>query len=197
MSIQLNGKPGMRLDMPSIRTSRLLLCPLRAEQSSALSRLADDPVIANMTATVPSPYTLEHAQAFIADAPEQFAAGRTLSLGVHAQETGELTGVVSLRLSTSHRSGNLGYWIGADYRNQGYTSEAVQGLLMHGFTVMNLNRIAGQCFADNMASARVLEKCGLSYEGCMKEAFLKNGVFKDMLLFGLLRSQYEPAEAAQ
>ncbi|MCQ3016049.1 GNAT family N-acetyltransferase [Pseudomonas tremae] len=184
----------MSVLLPTIRTSRLLLAALRPDQASTLSRLADEPTIAAMTSTLPSPYTLEHAQAFIAEIPEHFAAGRTLTLGVHVRETLELTGVVSLRFSKSHHSANLGYWTGADYRNKGYICEAVQGLLMHGFTNMNLNRIAGQCFSDNPASARVLEKCGLSYEGCMKEVFLKNGVFKDMLLFGLLRSQYVASE---
>ncbi|KAA8711059.1 GNAT family N-acetyltransferase [Pseudomonas cannabina] len=183
-------------ELPRIRTSRLLLAALQPEQASALSRLADELVIATMTAALPSPYTREHAQAFIAEIPGHFAAGRTLSLGVHIKETSELTGVISLRFATSHHSANLGYWTGADYRNKGYASEAVHGLLTYGFNNMNLNRIAGQCFSDNLASAKVLEKCGLLYEGCMKEAFMKNGVFKDMLLFGLLRTQYEASEAA-
>ncbi|MEE4817817.1 GNAT family N-acetyltransferase [Pseudomonas alliivorans] len=78
---------------------------------------------------------------------------------------------------------------------QHYMREAALGLLDYGFAVMNLNRIAGQCFSDNLASARVLQACGLAYEGQMKEVFLKNGVFRDMLLFGLLRSQYESLEA--
>ena len=181
--------------LPIIRTSRLLLAALQPEQALALSRLADEPTIAAMTAALPSPYTLEHAQVFIAQTHDQYAAGQTVSLGVHIQATGELTGIVSLRLSMSHHSGNLGYWTGTRYQNQGYACEAAKGLLKHGFKDMNLNRIAGQCFSDNPASARVLEKCGLSYEGCTGEAFLKNGVFKNMLLFSLLRSEYESSEA--
>lgn len=181
--------------LPTLRTSRLLLAALQPEQALTLARLADEPTIAAMTAALPSPYTLEHAQAFIAETHDQYASGQTVSLGVHIQATGELTGIVSLRLSMSHRSGNLGYWTGLQYQNRGYACEAAKGLLRHGFTEMNLNRIAGQCFSDNPASARVLEKCGLSYEGCTREAFLKNGVFKNMLLFSLLRSEYEPSEA--
>ncbi|MCI3943807.1 GNAT family N-acetyltransferase [Pseudomonas syringae] len=186
----------MSLPLPTVRTSRLLLTALQPEQAPTLSRLADEPTIAAMTSALPSPYTLAHAQAFIAQAHEQFAAGQTLSLGVHVKETGALAGVASFRFSTLHQHANLGYWIGVDYRNNGYTSEAVRGLMTYGFTHMNFHRIAGQCFSDNLASAKVLEKCGLMYEGCMKGAFLKNGVFKDMLLFGLLRAQYEASEAA-
>ena len=185
----------MSRPLPTIRTSRLLLAALQPEQALTFARLADEPTIAAMTSALPSPYTLEHAQAFIAETHDQYATGQTVSLGVHIRESGELTGIVSLRLSISHRSGHLGYWTGKEYQNQGYACEAAKGLLKHGFTDMNLNRIAGQCFSDNPASARVLEKCGLSYEGCTREAFLKNGVFKNMLLFGLLRSEYESSEA--
>lgn len=88
-------------ELPRIRTSRLLLAALQPEQASALSRLADEFVIATMTAALPSPYTREHAQAFIAEIPGHFAAGRTLSLGVHIKETSELTG--SFRYASRHR----------------------------------------------------------------------------------------------
>ncbi|MEE4086298.1 GNAT family protein [Pseudomonas viridiflava] len=183
----------MSSELPSIQTSRLLLAPLRPEQATTLAHLADDPVIAAMTGMLPSPYTLAHATAFIAEGAEQFANHKALCLGVHLG-TEELIGVVSMRLAMPHRSAWLGYWTGAPYRNKGYMREAAQGLLDHGFNVMNLNRIAGQCFSDNLASAKVLQACGLAYEGQMKEVFLKNGAFKDMLLFGLLRSQYESLE---
>lgn len=143
---------------------------------------------------LPSPYTLEHAHAFIAEGAPQFAAGKALCLGVHL-DTQTLIGVVSMRLAAAHRSAGLGYWMGAPYRSNGYMREAAQGLLDYGFTALNLNRIAGQCFSDNVASAKVLQACGLAYEGHMKQVFLKNGVFKDMLVFGLLRSQYESLEA--
>lgn len=113
-----------------------------------------------MTSALPSPYTLEHARAFIAQTHDQYAAGQTVSLRVHLQESGALTGIVSLRLSLSHRSGHLGYWTGIQYQNQGYACEAAKGLLRHGFTDMNLNRIAGQCFSDNPASAVVPRSAG-------------------------------------
>ncbi|MEE4857048.1 GNAT family protein [Pseudomonas alliivorans] len=184
----------MSTELPSIQTSRLLLAPLRPEQATTLAHLADDPVIAAMTGMLPSPYTLAHATAFIAEGAEQFANRKALCLGVHLG-TEELVGVVSMRLTMPHRGAWLGYWTGAPYRNKGYMREAALGLLDYGFAVMNLNRIAGQCFSDNLASARVLQACGLAYEGQMKEVFLKNGVFRDMLLFGLLRSQYESLEA--
>ncbi|EGH49301.1 GCN5-related N-acetyltransferase, partial [Pseudomonas syringae pv. pisi str. 1704B] len=37
--------------------------------------IADEPTIAAMTAALPSPYTLEHAQVFIAQTHDQYAAG--------------------------------------------------------------------------------------------------------------------------
>ena len=99
---------------------------------------------------------------------------------------GSLLGVINLKLNLRHRSGHLGYWMGAPWRGHGYMTEAVQAVLRHGFESLDLHRIHTACFAINPASARVLEKAGLALEGCSREAFCKDGVFLDLLQFGAI-----------
>ena len=60
-----------------------------------------------------------------------------------------------------------------------------------GFEALGLQRVGSQCFARNKESARVMEKIGLRYEGCMRQAFLKNGVYEDMLGFATVRDDWE------
>ncbi|KWV89390.1 hypothetical protein PFLmoz3_00942 [Pseudomonas fluorescens] len=54
-----------------------------------------------------------------------------------------------------------------------------------------MQRVGSQCFARNKESARVMEKIGLRYEGCMRQAFLKNGVYEDLLGFATVRDDWE------
>jgi len=152
--------------------------------------LANDPDIANNTAAIPSPYTLETAHVFIDGQAENYRSGHSLGLGIYLRGTGELIGVISLRLSAAHRSGHLGYWVAAHCRRQGYAAEAAAQIMAFGFRELALQRVGSQCFASNKGSARVMEKIGLGYEGCMKGAFLKNGVHEDMLLYGLVRADW-------
>ena len=61
----------------------------------------------------------------------------------------------------------VGYHIGADYTKQGYATEAVKAFLPVIMPKLGLQRIKGICLADNLASRKVMERCGFvkEYEG--------------------------------
>jgi RimJ/RimL family protein N-acetyltransferase len=81
--------------------------------------------------------------------------------------------------------------VAAPCRNQGYAAEAARAVMDFGFAELGLYRVGSQCFARNKESARVMEKIGLLYEGCMRAAFLKNGVYEDLLGFATVRNDWE------
>lgn len=179
--------------LPQLSTPRLLLRALEMDQAETLFTLANGPKIADNTANIPSPYTLETAQDFIAGIAEKYRAGDLLNLGMHVRETAELIGIVSLRVNARHHYGHLGGWVAAHCRNQGYAAEAASAVIGFGFTELGLQRVGSQCFGRNQESARVMQKIGLRYEGCMREAFLKNGVYEDLLVFATVRDDWERA----
>lgn len=61
----------------------------------------------------------------------------------------------------------VGYHVAKNYRGQGYATEALLALIQFVKTEKNLDKIYGICVSDNVASKRVLEKCGFKkeYEG--------------------------------
>ena len=61
----------------------------------------------------------------------------------------------------------LGYHIGAAYTRKGYATEAVKAFLPVILPKLGLKQILGICLADNLASRKVLERCGFirEYEG--------------------------------
>lgn len=181
----------MRSELPQLSTPRLLMRALENHQAKTLCALANGPKIADNTASIPSPYTLETALDFIAGMQAKFRSVGLLSLGVHVRDTGALIGIASLRINATHHYGHLGGWTAADARNLGYATEAATALMDHGFAELGLHRVGSQCFSRNKASARVMEKIGLQYEGCLRGAFLKNGVHEDMLVFATLREDWE------
>ncbi|PHN24035.1 GNAT family N-acetyltransferase [Pseudomonas sp. ICMP 460] len=183
----------MPTELPQLLTPRLLLRALEMHQAEVLCVLGNGPNIADNTANIPSPYTLEVAQSFISASAEKYLAGDLLSLGMHVRETGELIGIVSLRLNARHHYGHLGGWVAAHVRNQGYAAEAASAVMDLGFAELGLQRVGSQCFGRNKESARVMQKIGLKYEGCLREAFLKNGVYEDLLSFATVRDDWERA----
>lgn len=181
----------MSSDLPHLSTPRLLLRALEKTQAETLCALANGPKIADNTASIPSPYTLEIALDFIDGMQAKYRSAGLLSLGMHRRDNGELIGIVSLRINAAHRYGHLGGWVAADARNQGYAAEAATALMDYGFAELGLHRVGSQCFSRNKESARVMEKIGLQYEGCMRGAFLKNGVHEDLLVFATVREVWE------
>lgn len=170
--------------MPPVQlhTPRLRLSALQPEHAARLAELGDDPLIAAHTANIPSPYTLEAAESYISQSCTD-GDNPTFAIELH---DGTLLGVINLKLNPRHRSGHLGYWMGAPWRGHGYMTEAVRAVLRHGFEALDLHRIHTACFAINQASARVLEKAGLQLEGRSRQAFCKDGVFHDLLQFGVI-----------
>lgn len=183
----------MSSELPHLSTPRLLLRPLERHQAETLCALANGPKIADNTASIPSPYTLQTALDFIDGMQEKFRSANLLSLGAHLRDSGELIGIASLRINPANRYGHLGGWVAADARNQGYAAEVATALMDYGFAELSLYRVGSQCFSRNKESARVMEKIGLRYEGCLRGAFLKNGVHEDMLVFATLREDWEYA----
>lgn len=152
------------MHLPVVETSRLCLMKLCAEQSARLAELGNDPVIAAFTASMPSPYTTEAAHEFIERSALAIERDLNYVFGIH-RRPGELIGVLNVRPQQRHRSGHIGYWIGSEFRNQGFATEAVQAAMGFGFSVLNLNRIHTACMANNHASALCWRRQASSWKG--------------------------------
>lgn len=85
------------------------------------------------------------------------------------------------------QSGITGYWIGAPFARQGFMREAIQAVVHHAFTVMDLSRIEAGCLPENTASRHLLEQCGYKYEGVAQSYLQINGRWRNHVLYANLR----------
>lgn len=86
------------------------------------------------------------------------------------------------------QAGTTGYWIGAPFARMGYMREAVQALVHHAFTVMDLSRIEAGCLPENTPSRRLLERCGYKYEGVAQSYLQIDGRWRNHVLYANLRA---------
>ena len=77
----------------------------------------------------------------------------------------------------------VGYWLGEQFWGRGVMTEALTAVTDFCFDNFPLRRIAAEVFANNPASARVLEKAGFTLEGRLKNHILKDGEVLDSLLY--------------
>ena len=85
------------------------------------------------------------------------------------------------------QSGTLGYWIGERFARRGYMREAIEGLVHHAFTVLELSRIEAACLPENAASRAVLERAGFKYEGVAQSYLQIDGRWRNHVLYANLR----------
>ena len=133
---------------------------------------------------VPHPYPEGGAAAWIATTQP----GRDFA--IELRETGEVVGGMTINAQHQHRRGALGYWCAVPHWRRGYATEAVRAVIDYGFRDLELNRVWAQCYGDNPASRRVLEKVGMTYEGCLRQHSFRLGRFADSLQFGILRGEW-------
>jgi ribosomal-protein-alanine N-acetyltransferase len=117
------------------------------------------------------------------------AQGTALPLLLIRREDQALLGAITLdniRRGPS-QSGTLGYWIGERFSRRGYMREAIQSVVHHAYSTLDLSRIEAACLPENVASRGVLEKCGFKYEGVAQSYLQISGRWRNHVLYAALR----------
>jgi RimJ/RimL family protein N-acetyltransferase len=161
------------------------LRPWNIEDAESLVENANNFEIARfMSDTFPYPYTIEHANNFIAfatkDEPIHIFAieidGKAVGgIGIHPQ------------VDIMKKNAELGYWLGEKYWGKGIISKAIRKIIPWAFKTYDITRIYARPFGSNMVSQKVLEKAGFILEARIKENIFKNGAYLDELIYAIRR----------
>ncbi len=83
------------------------------------------------------------------------------------------------------------YCIGSDFQCRGFATEAAKAVISYGFNKINLHKVQICTKTVNKPSKRVIEKCGFTYEGTLRDFFYFDGEYVCRLYFSILRSEFE------
>lgn len=105
---------------------------------------------------------------------------------VTLKSSGQLIGNCGIRRdSPEAREADMGYELDPNHWRKGYATEAAGAVLDFGFSSMDLQRVTAWCIADNVASARVLEKIGMKLEKRMRHHQYFKGRWWDTLWYAI------------
>ena len=149
---------------PSIlHTERLLLRPPRATDAKAIQSLAQNPKIAEMTATIPYPYPLSAAEEWIEQVNVMRSDHRLAVYLICHRERDEVMGVISLR-QLSNSEINLAYWLGEDFWRNGFCTEAGEAILAMTED-LKISPVIAKHLKGNEGSRAVLLRLGFNQTG--------------------------------
>jgi 8-oxo-dGTP diphosphatase len=157
---------------PVLRTKRILLRPLQAEDAPAFHRLINDWDICRKLPDAPFPYPVKLAGEWIAAAAADRQAGKAQQFALVEAASGVLIGCAGLRLARDGKSADLGYWLGRKYWRQGFGLEVATRLTSWGLAEMRISRVTATVAEDNEASLAVLRRAGFTETGKGTKAFL-------------------------
>jgi [ribosomal protein S5]-alanine N-acetyltransferase len=84
------------------------------------------------------------------------------------------------------QTGEIGYWLGTEFRGQGFMREAVSTIQKFAFVNLRLHRIEAACIQTNTKSIALLQHSGFHYEGSARAYLEINGRRQDHHLYACL-----------
>ncbi|MBU1099684.1 MAG: GNAT family N-acetyltransferase [Bacteroidetes bacterium] len=173
----------MRIQIDDILNVR----SFRTDDYIPLAKRANNEKVAiNLRDAFPNPYTQQDAKEWI-----ELATSSSPETHFAITNNNECIGCIGLTLQEdifSH-SAEIGFWIGEDFWGKGIATLAAKALINYGFIELSLDRIFAYVYSSNIGSIRVLEKCGLNYEGKMVRGAIKQGLYIDLLQYAVLNQQ--------
>ena len=111
------------------------------------------------------------------------------------KNTGECIGQIAYFLvDNKNNFAEIEYCIGSAFQCKGFATEATKAVIAYGFEKMNLHKVQICTKTINAPSKRVIEKCGFTYEGTLRDYFFMNGEYVGRLFFSILRNEFETME---
>jgi len=133
--------------------------------------------------------TVEDALAFIRSSLEIFAAHQGFTTAIWYRD--QVAGVVGThRIDWRNRRAELGYWLAREFEGRGVVTDACRLFIIRLFDEMDLNRVEIRCAAGNTKSIAIPRRLGFKLEGTLRDAELVNGRYHDLLVYGMLKSEW-------
>jgi [ribosomal protein S5]-alanine N-acetyltransferase len=176
---------------PILRTQNLIIRPFEPSDANDIQRLAGDKSIADTTLNIPYPYEDGMAEHFIKKAKQRLTDGLSFEWAIELKAIKKIIGAIGLiNYSKRYQTAELGYWIGKSYWNNGYCSEAAKKMIEFAFSNLKMHKVYACHFKRNKASARIIQKIGMKYEGTFKEHVRRWNHFEDLVYLGILNPDW-------
>ena len=180
------------MPLPRLEGRKITLRQLRRSDAEDIRKNANSREVGRYIVHLPYPYSLRHARSWIERSLRLARSKKEFHFGITEMKSGRVVGMVGLRM-VDFKNGNaeVGFWIGKNHWNKGYTTEAVKLITHFAFNKLKLERIYAVVLDKNIASARVLEKNGFKREGTWRKAHVIGRNRHDVYGFGIMKNEFK------
>lgn len=176
----------------TLETDRLILRKLKhSDAENMFNNWVSDKEVTKYLTWAPHKYlydTKELLEAWIG----RYNNLRFYQWGIALKDSDEVIGTIS-SVGMNEKIGlvHIGYCISKDYWNKGITSEALKEIIRFFFEEVKANKVESRHDPKNIFSGKVMEKCGMKYEGTLRQADWNNSGVCDTSYYGILAEEYK------
>lgn len=181
--------PGSRV----LETARLTLRPFcAADAQQAFDNWMSDPLVTQYLTWAPHG-DIAFTRRLLAAWEEEAKLDDVFHWAIVLRGSGEVVGDISVvSLDRRAESAQVGYCLCRRLWGRGIMTEALSAVIGYLFAAVGVWRIEGTYVADNAASGRVMEKCGMQREGVARQAWvLPSGERADLVHRAVLRGEWQ------
>ena len=177
----------MELETPRLILRRFTMTDAQAVYDNWAS---DDGVTKFLT--WPTHDSVEISQMVVSDWVSHYGEDHNYQWAIVPKDVGEPIGSISC-VHWDDRVGRveIGYCIGRNWWHQGFTTEALTAVIRYFFEQVGVNRVEACHDANNPHSGDVMKKCGMHYEGTLRQYGLNNQGVCDICWYGLVARDRE------
>lgn len=135
-----------------LHSRRLILRQYKKNDKESLIKLLNDKEVSKWTERIPFPYTEKHADWWINNKPENDYVYAIVKNDNHS-----LVGGINITVK-----GEIGCWIGRQYWNQDFATEAIERIKNFGFEELKLEKVWAATHKENKTVFRLIEKTGFT-----------------------------------
>ena len=153
---------------------------------------ANDKNVSLYMGHMPYPYRLKDAGKFICRVQKVTKNKTGYRFGIEDKVTGKIIGSIGAdNVDRQNKNVMIGYWLGKKYWHQGFCGEAVNLFLKFLFEKIKVNMVYAYAMKPNVASQKLLLKCGFRYDGKIRQRYLRKGKYLDSLCYTILKKEFK------
>lgn len=178
--------------IPTLRTSRLTLRRLNPSDYRDMYEYSCLPQVTEYLLWYPHENP-NQTYRYLENLQISYKRGDFYDWAVVWNETGKMIGTCGFTsFDHEHARAEVGYVLNPSFWGMGIAAEAVMAAMEFAFTELDINRVEAHFIEGNDRSRRVMEKCGMAFEGMLQQYMLIKGYYRNVGICAITRDRYAP-----
>ncbi len=186
----MNGLKKTVIKMPTLETSRLILRKIEKDDYKDINEYSSNPEVSRFL-TWSEHESLDYTKEYTRYIIKKYKTGEFLDWALVLKANSKMIGTCGFTsFDIANSKAEIGYVISDDYWNNSYATEAVQRVMEYAFLELGINRLEARTMVGNIASEKLLEKCGFCLEGVFTDELYVKGEFRTIKHFAICKKDY-------